>query len=41
MRIEKITDLEPWMGFITEVNNDPAFSCQAIASPDLLDNNLL
>ena len=41
MRIEKITDLEPWMDFIKEVNSDPEFSCPGIGTPDLFEHNLM
>lgn len=41
MDIRKITDLEPWMGFVNEINSDPAFSSPALATPAMLKDNLL
>ena len=41
MRIEKITDLEPWMGFIKEINSDPEFASPCICTPYAFERNLL
>ena len=41
MRIEKITDLEPWMGFIKEINSDPRFVSPCIGTPYYFERNLL
>ena len=41
MRVEKITDLEPWMGFIKEVNSDPELASPCIGTPYYFERNLL
>lgn len=41
MHIEKVKDLEPWMEFVKEVNNDPAFASPCIGTPYYFERNLL
>ena len=41
MDIQKITDIGPWMGFVNDINSDPAFSSPALATPAMMKDNLL
>ncbi len=41
MRIEKITDLEPWMGFIKEINSEPRFANPTIATPEMYERKVI
>ena len=41
MRIEKISDLGPWMAFIKEVSSDPELLSPCIGTPYYFEHNLL